>query len=226
MNQFNSTKRPLLQNFILMGPPGCGKGTQGDWMMRQFGFKRIGTGDLLRNMAQNIQHPRSESIRHIMKTGGLVPDEVVSELVVQCAASMPHGLYYFFDGFPRNKDQADFLIQHQLHPSHVVVIEVPDPIIVHRLSGRRVHSASGRIYHITDCPPQHAGIDDITQEPLIQREDDQESVILSRLLVYHQTTTQLFHHYQQYPFIQLHRIHGDQSIEAVFRSICQTLGFA
>lgn len=179
---------------ILLGPPGAGKGTQAAFITEKFGIPQISTGDMLR-AAVKAQTPLGIEAKKIMDTGGLVSDDIIIGLV-QDRLQQPdcqHG--YLFDGFPRTIPQADALKNAQIPLDFVVEIVVPEENIIERMSGRRVHTASGRSYHTKFNPPKVDNTDDITGEPLVQRDDDREETVRHRLAVYRDQTRPLVDYY-------------------------------
>jgi adenylate kinase len=182
---------------ILLGCPGAGKGTQAKLVTEKYKIPQISTGDILRNSIQQ-QTELGKRVKQIVESGQLVPDEIVIQLVQERIAQPDARNGFLLDGFPRTVAQAEAL--QQLTPiDHVIDIDVPEEEVVKRLSGRRIHPASGRIYHMLYNPPQNDGQDDITGEPLIQRPDDTEETVRKRLQVYQTQTSPLreyYHHYR------------------------------
>ncbi len=181
---------------ILLGGPGAGKGTQANFIKERFGIPQISTGDMLR------AHVKSGSdlgvaAKKIMDEGGLVSDDIIMGMVKERIKEDDCKAGYLFDGFPRTIPQAEALKEAGVPIDAVVEIDVPDEEIVKRMSGRRVHLASGRTYHVVFNPPKVEGKDDETGEPLIQREDDQEETVKARLKVYHDQTEPLISFYTQ-----------------------------
>lgn len=181
---------------ILLGPPGAGKGTQAQVIMQQFQIPQISTGDMLR-AAVKAGTELGIAAKKIMDAGGLVSDEIIIGLVKERLTQADCVNGCLFDGFPRTIPQAQALINVGVSIDHVLEISVPDAEIISRLSGRRVHPNSGRVYHIQHNPPKVEGQDDVTGEALVQRDDDKEDTIKKRLDVYHQQTAQLVGFYQQ-----------------------------
>ena len=179
---------------ILLGAPGAGKGTQAQFLTQKYGIPQISTGDMLR-AAVKAGTPRGVKVKEVMASGGLVSDETIIELIEERIKEDDCKQGYLFDGFPRTIPQAEALKKRHINIDAVVEIDVPDEEIVKRLSGRRVHEASGRIYHVDHNPPTVPGKDDDTGEPLIQREDDQEETVRKRLGVYHSQTSPLVEYY-------------------------------
>ncbi|MDO3385103.1 adenylate kinase [Gilvimarinus sp. SDUM040013] len=180
---------------ILLGAPGAGKGTQAKMIMDKFGIPQISTGDMLR-AAVKAGTPLGMQAKDIMAAGGLVPDDLIIALVKERIAADDCVKGFLFDGFPRTIPQAEALLEAGVAIDHVIEIDVADEEIVARLSGRRVHEASGRVYHIEHNPPKQEGLDDETGESLVQREDDKEETVRKRLSVYHEQTKPLVEFYQ------------------------------
>jgi adenylate kinase len=182
---------------ILLGPPGAGKGTQARYICDAYGIPQISTGDMLRAAVQ-AGSALGVAANKVIDAGGLVSDDVIIGLVRdrQCAPDCRNG--YLFDGFPRTIPQADALREAGVALDFVLEIDVPDAVIVERMSGRRVHVASGRTYHVLYNPPNVADRDDVTGEALIQREDDREETVKKRLAVYHLQTEPLIAYYMQW----------------------------
>ena len=181
---------------ILLGPPGAGKGTQAQVITQQFQIPQISTGDMLR-AAVKAGSELGVAAKKIMVAGGLVSDEIIIGLVKERLTQPDCVNGCLFDGFPRTIPQAQALINAGVNIDHVVEIAVPDAEIISRLSGRRVHPASGRVYHIDHNPPKVAGKDDVSGDDLVQRDDDKEETIKKRLEIYHAQTVQLVGFYQQ-----------------------------
>jgi len=182
---------------ILLGPPGAGKGTQAAFITKQFGIPQISTGDMLR-AAVKAKTPLGLEAKKIMDAGGLVSDNIIIGLVLDRLQQPDCRQGYLFDGFPRTIPQADALKQARVAIDFVVEIAVPEENIIERISGRRVHPASGRTYHIKFNPPKKPGLDDITGEPLVQRDDDREETVRHRLAVYRQQTRPLVDYYSNW----------------------------
>src|SRR5690606_22646627 len=172
---------------ILLGPPGAGKGTQAAFITEKFGIPQISTGDMLR-AAVKAQTPLGIEAKKIMDTGGLVSDDLIIGLVRDRLEQPDCENGYLFDGFPRTIPQADALKDAGVALDFVVEIVVPDENIIERMSGRRVHPASGRSYHMSFNPPKTPDIDVVTGEPLVQRDDDREERVRHRLGVYQEQT--------------------------------------
>jgi adenylate kinase len=179
---------------ILLGAPGAGKGTQATFICQKFGIPQISTGDMLR-AAVKAGTPLGLQADAVMKSGALVSDELIINLVKERIAQTDCAKGFLFDGFPRTIPQADAMKAANVKLDYVLEIDVPFDAIVQRMSGRRSHPASGRTYHITFNPPQVAGVDDLTGEPLVQRPDDLEETVKKRLDVYSQQTRPLVDYY-------------------------------
>ncbi len=181
---------------ILLGAPGAGKGTQAEYLKETYGIPQISTGDMLRAAIQ-AKTPLGLQAKSVMDAGGLVADATIIGLVRERITHDDCRNGFLFDGFPRTIPQAQALVDAGIAIDVVLEIDVPDEEIVRRLSGRRVHVASGRIYHVDNKPPKSPGKDDVTGEPLIQRDDDKEATIRKRLEVYHAQTKPLVDFYRQ-----------------------------
>lgn len=182
---------------ILLGPPGAGKGTQANYIKEQFGIPQISTGDMLR-AAVKAGTPLGIEAKKIMDAGGLVRDDIIIGLVKERITQPDCAKGFLFDGFPRTIPQAEAMKDAGVPIDYVLEIDVPDSEIVARMSGRRVHVASGRTYHIKFNPPKVEGKDDATGEALIQRDDDKEATVLKRLEVYHEQTEALVGYYNKW----------------------------
>ena len=182
---------------ILLGAPGAGKGTQAAFICQRFGIPQISTGDMLR-AAVKAGTPLGLAAKKVMDSGALVSDDIIIGLVKERIAQPDCAAGFLFDGFPRTIVQAEALKAAGVKLDYVLEIDVPDSAIVERMSGRRVHVASGRTYHDRFNPPKVAGVDDVTGEPLIQRVDDQEETVKKRLAVYAQQTRPLVEYYQRW----------------------------
>ncbi len=180
---------------ILLGAPGAGKGTQAQFVTEKFGIPQISTGDMLRAAVKN-KTELGLQVEQVMASGGLVTDEIIIALVKERIEEADCENGFLFDGFPRTIPQAQSMVDAGVAIDVVLEIDVPDEEIVNRLSGRRVHPDSGRIYHVTYSPPKVAGKDDETGEDLIQRDDDKEETIRNRLAVYHDQTEPLVDFYK------------------------------
>lgn len=182
---------------ILLGAPGAGKGTQAQNICEQKSIPQISTGDMLR-AAVKAQTPLGIQAKKVMDVGGLVSDDIIIGLVKQRIEADDCKNGFLFDGFPRTIAQAEALKQDGIDIDFVIEIQVPDEDIITRMSGRRVHLASGRNYHIIHNPPKIEGKDDISGEQLIQRKDDSQQIVRTRLGVYHQQTQPLVDYYKQW----------------------------
>jgi adenylate kinase len=180
---------------ILLGPPGAGKGTQAAFITQHFGIPQISTGDMLR-AAVKAGTPLGLQAKKVMDAGGLVSDDIIIGLVEDRLKQADCKSGYLFDGFPRTIPQADALKRAGVDLDFVVEIDVPDEDIIMRMSGRRVHLASGRTYHVSFNPPKVAEKDDVTGEALVQRDDDKEATVRHRLSVYQQQTRPLVDYYR------------------------------
>ncbi|MBP8307600.1 MAG: adenylate kinase [Burkholderiaceae bacterium] len=179
---------------ILLGAPGAGKGTQAAFIKEKFGIPQISTGDMLR-AAVKAGTALGIAAKKVMDSGGLVSDDIIIGLVKDRLTQPDCASGYLFDGFPRTIPQADAMKQAGVTIDFVLEIDVPDSEIIERMSGRRVHPASGRTYHVKFNPPKVEGRDDVTGEELILRDDDREETVRKRLEVYHAQTRQLVDYY-------------------------------
>jgi len=179
---------------ILLGPPGAGKGTQAQSITEKYGIPQISTGDMLR-AAVKAGSPLGLKVKEVMETGGLVTDEIIIDLIKERIQQDDCANGFLFDGFPRTIPQAEALQNEKIDIDHVVEIAVDDEEIIKRLSGRRVHENSGRVYHVVYNPPKDEGKDDESGEPLVQRPDDTEATVRNRLSVYHEQTKPLVNFY-------------------------------
>ena len=179
---------------ILLGPPGAGKGTQAHFIREKYGIAQISTGDMLR-AAVKAGTPLGLAAKKVMEAGQLVSDDIIVGLVSERLQQPDCKRGYLFDGFPRTIPQAEALKRAGVPIDYVLEIDVPDEEIIARMSGRRVHPASGRTYHVTFNPPKVAGKDDVTSEPLVQRDDDREETVRKRLEVYRAQTRPLVDYY-------------------------------
>lgn len=180
---------------ILLGAPGAGKGTQAKLIMEKFGIPQISTGDMLRSAVKEGSELGLKA-KDVMASGGLVSDDLIIALVKERIQAPDCERGFLFDGFPRTIPQAEALRDAGIGIDYVVEIDVGDEEIVKRLSGRRVHEPSGRVYHVDHQPPRESGKDDETGEPLVQREDDKEETVRKRLAIYHEQTKPLVDFYQ------------------------------
>lgn len=201
-------------SIILLGAPGAGKGTQAKFITEKYNIPQISTGDMLRN-AIKAGTELGIKAKAIMDSGQLVSDEIVIGLVKERIKEDDCKNGYLFDGFPRTTAQADALKNAGVNIDYVVEINVPDSTIIDRMSGRRVHLASGRTYHLIYNPPKVAGKDDATGEDLIQRADDAEETVKNRLDVYHKQTAVLSNYYSQDKNVKFITIDGTQEVNKV-----------
>jgi len=213
---------------ILLGAPGAGKGTQAAFITQKFNIPQISTGEMLR-AAVKARTPLGLAAKEVMDAGRLVSDDIMIHLVRErlTQADCAHG--YLFDGFPRTIAQADALKDADVGLDFVVEIDVPESHIIERITGRRIHPASGRSYHLRFNPPNTDGVDDVTGEPLVQRDDDQEDTVKKRLEVYRQQTHPLVVYYADWAASgdakapAYHRISGLGSVEDIHQRILQAL---
>ena len=211
---------------ILLGGPGAGKGTQADVICAQFGIPKISTGDMLR-AAVAADSELGRAAKRVMESGGLVSDDIILGIVAERLQDddCKHG--FLFDGFPRTIAQADGLVEAGVTIDRVLEIAVDDEEIVNRLSGRRVHPATGRTYHIRFNPPKNEGLDDETGDPLIQRDDDKEETVRERLRVYHEQTEPLINYYQRMAEVrdelEFRRVDGIGSVSDISKRVLDAL---
>ena len=202
---------------ILLGPPGAGKGTQAKYICERYKIPQISTGDMLRS-AITEGSELGKRVKSIMDAGELVSDVLIIELVNSRIVSEDCVNGFLFDGFPRTIPQAQALQTAGTNIDFVVEIRVPDEEIVSRITGRRVHEGSGRVYHVTFNPPQIPEKDDETGENLVQRDDDQESIVIERLRVYHEQTSPLIDFYRSSD-VEYQSVDGLGSVEEIAQSI-------
>ncbi len=211
---------------ILLGPPGAGKGTQAETLSEQLNIAHISTGDMLRQTIKSGSET-GKKLKTILDQGQLVPDDFIMQIVKERLEQPDCKNGYILDGIPRTIGQAQALDQASIQIDAIVEIHVPDDVLIERLTGRRIHPESGRTYHTTFNPPQQAGYDDITGQPLVQRDDDKPDTVKKRLSVYHEQTAQLIDFYQNKSPNQYHpayvKIDGQQSVGAVTESILNAL---
>jgi len=213
---------------ILLGGPGAGKGTQANYIKDRYQIPQISTGDMLR-AAVKAGTKLGKEAKGYMDSGGLVPDEVIIGLVNERIKEADCENGFLFDGFPRTIPQADAMKEAGVPIDAVVDIDVPDGEIIKRMSGRRAHLASGRTYHVVFNPPKEEGKDDVTGEPLVQRDDDKEEIVRERLEVYHDQTEPLIGYYQKWEgsgeagapkYIKIQGVGGvDQIRDQIFTSL-------
>ncbi|MCH8551437.1 MAG: adenylate kinase [Natronospirillum sp.] len=213
---------------ILLGAPGAGKGTQAQAICEHFSIPQISTGDMLR-AAVAAESELGLKVKEIMASGALVSDDIIIALVKERIAQKDCANGFLLDGFPRTIPQADALRESGVTIDNVVDIDVADEEIVQRLSGRRIHEGSGRVYHVDFNPPREPGKDDATGEPLIQRTDDQEDTVRKRLQVYHDQTAPLVEYYRSWAAKDAaaapsyHHIVGKGTVDDIARQILSAL---
>mgnify|MGYP001790013545 FL=1 len=213
-------------NLLIMGLPGAGKGTQAAKIVERFNVAHISTGDMFR-AAIKAGTELGKQAKALMDEGKLVPDELTVALVKDRISQPDCANGFLLDGFPRTIPQADALKESGVKIDYVLEFDVPDEVIVERMSGRRVHQASGRSYHIVYNPPKVEGKDDVTGEDLIIRADDKPETVLDRLAVYHKQTSPLIDYYQaeaKAGNTQYFRLDGTQKVEAVSQELDKILG--
>lgn len=214
---------------ILLGAPGAGKGTQAQFITEHFAIPQISTGDMLR-AAVKAGSPLGVKVKQVMASGGLVSDETIIALVKERIQADDCRQGFLFDGFPRTLVQAEALKNEGVAIDAVVNIDVPDDVIIKRLSGRRVHEASGRVYHLEHNPPAVAGKDDLTGDNLVQRADDSEETVRHRLDIYHSQTQPLVDYYQGWAAKQeaqapsYVRVPGVGSVDDIKQAVFAALG--
>jgi len=210
---------------LLLGAPGAGKGTQAQFITREFGIPQISTGDMLR-AAIKAGTPLGLEAKKIMDAGGLVRDDIIIGMVKERIAQPACANGFLFDGFPRTLAQAEAMVAAGVDLDAVVEIDVPDAAIVERMSGRRVHLPSGRTYHVKYNPPKVSGKDDETGEDLVQRDDDKEETVKKRLAVYHEQTEVLVDFYSKLTGEHAPRyikVDGTQPVETVKENVITAL---
>ena len=211
---------------ILLGAPGAGKGTQAQYITEKYGIPQISTGDMLR-AAVKAETELGLQAKEVMDAGGLVSDDIIIGLVKERITEADCANGFLFDGFPRTIPQAQAMVEEGVEIDHVVEIAVADEEIVARLSGRRVHPGSGRVYHIRYNPPKQEGVDDETGEALVQRDDDQEETVRKRLAVYQEQTRPLVDFYgtmegERAP--AYHRVAGVGDVQDIRSRVMAALG--
>jgi adenylate kinase len=199
---------------ILLGPPGAGKGTQANFIRQKFSIPQISTGDMLR-AARAAKTPLGLEAGKIMDAGQLVSDDIIIGLVKERLKQPDCKRGYLFDGFPRTIPQAEAMKAAQVPLDYVLEIDVPDEEIITRMTGRRVHPGSGRVYHVKFNPPKAEGKDDDTGEPLIQRDDDKPETVKHRLEVYRKQTRPLVDYYKALPEVKYRKISGIGRVDEV-----------
>jgi len=211
---------------ILLGAPGAGKGTQAQFLMKKFGIPQISTGDMLRS-AIKAGTEMGLAAKKVMDAGQLVSDDIIIGLVKERIAQDDCANGFLLDGFPRTIPQADAMKEAAIAIDHVIEFDVPDEVIVERMGGRRVHPASGRVYHVVYNPPKVADVDDESGEALIIRDDDKEDTVRNRLGIYHEQTKPLVDYYQAEADAgrcQYHKLDGTQAVDAVSEQLGALLG--
>jgi len=209
---------------ILLGPPGAGKGTQAQFIKERLSIPQISTGDMLR-AAVSSGSELGERVQDVMDTGALVSDEIIIDLVKDRIAQPDCANGFLFDGFPRTIVQAEAMRVAAVDIDAVVEIQVDDDELVRRITGRRVHPGSGRVYHVEFNPPQQSDIDDVSGEALIQREDDTEATVRERLAVYNEQTAPLIEYYRdrEGPGLRYICIDGRGDVQCIQRAIAEGL---
>ncbi len=211
---------------ILLGAPGAGKGTQAQFITTELGIPQISTGDMLRASVK-AGTPLGKKVEDVMNSGGLVTDEIIIALVKERITQPDCANGFLFDGFPRTIPQAQAMVDAGIDIDRVIEIRVADEEIVARLSGRRVHPGSGRVYHIEHQPPKAAGIDDVTGEALVQRDDDKEETVRKRLAVYHEQTQPLVQFYktleEKGTGVKLVSIDGQADVQKIRNKLAEVL---
>ena len=211
---------------ILLGAPGAGKGTQAQFIMEKYGIPQISTGDMLR-AAVTAGTELGLQAKAIMDAGQLVTDELIISLVKERIAQEDCRNGFLLDGFPRTIPQADAMKEAGIDVDFVLEFDVPDQVIVERMSGRRVHPASGRVYHVVYNPPKVEGKDDVTGEDLIIRADDEAETVRKRLAIYHEQTEPLVAYYTKEADAgntRYFKLDGTRNVDAVSQELAQILG--
>ena len=208
---------------ILLGPPGAGKGTQAKFIREKFGIPQISTGDMLR-AAVKAGTPLGTEVKKVLDAGQLVSDDIIIDLVKERLKAPDCGAGYLFDGFPRTIRHAEEMGKAGVAIDAVLEIDVPDDEIIARMSGRRVHPGSGRVYHVQFNPPQTADRDDVTGELLVLRDDDREETVKRRLEIYRTQTRPLVDYYRRLAPDKYRRISGRGSLDEVTKRAFAALG--
>ena len=209
-------------NIILLGAPGAGKGTQASFLNNEYQIPQISTGDMLRAAVSNQTELGIEA-KNYMDEGKLVPDSLIINLVRERVSHEDCKNGFMLDGFPRTINQAKAIDDAEIQIDYVVSISVPDEVIIERLSGRRVHPASGRTYHVKFNPPKNDNKDDVTNEDLIIRDDDKKETIMTRLKNYHTSTKPLEDFYKNKPSLNFIDIDGTREIESINQFLKNTI---
>ncbi len=213
---------------ILLGPPGAGKGTQAAFITERYKIPQISTGDMLRAAIMQ-RSPLGIAAKKVMDTGSLVSDDIIISLVKERLREPDTANGYLFDGFPRTIPQAEAMKESDVGLDYVIEIDVPEADIIDRMSGRRVHPQSGRVYHVKYNPPSVEGRDDVTGEPLVQRDDDKEETVRKRLGIYRDQTRALVDYYASLAAAGLtgapkyRRISGVGSVEEIRQRVASAL---
>lgn len=215
-----------MMRIILLGAPGSGKGTQAQFLMARYSIPKISTGEILRQ-AVKVGNKLGKKVKKNMEDGKLVTDELVISLVQEHITKKQYSNAFLLDGFPRTILQAEAMKKNSIHINYVLELDVPDALIVDRIVGRRIHSPSGRIYHVDFNPPRVSGKDDITGESLSTREDDQKEIVRKRLLEYRTLTQPLVDYYKaetEEGHIKYYKIDGTRPADEVSISLSNILG--
>ena len=208
-------------NLILLGPPGAGKGTQAYAICARFSIPQISTGDMLR-AAIAAGSILGQRVKSIMDAGELVSDNVILELITERLLEPDCKSGFLFDGFPRTIPQAEALTSNGIALDHVLEIDVSDEEVIRRITGRRIHEASGRVYHVVFNPPEVEGKDDQTGEMLVQRVDDTEETVKERLKLYHDQTRPLVEYYRD-STVRYSKIRGTGSVQDITKNVFEAL---
>ncbi|MFT6834784.1 MAG: adenylate kinase [Francisellaceae bacterium] len=204
---------------IFLGPPGAGKGTQAKIIEHKYNIPQISTGDMLRRVIKSGS-ALGDEVKAVLDSGALVPDDLITRLVKDRLELDDCGNGFLLDGYPRTLSQAESISEAKINIDYVILFNVPTEEIIKRISGRRIHPSSDRTYHLIYNPPKLDGVDDITGEPLIQRDDDKEDTVRHRLEVYHTQTSPLIDHYKEKAsesnnFIKFIEVDGTNDVEVV-----------
>ena len=208
-------------NLILLGPPGAGKGTQAHAICARFSIPQISTGDMLR-AAIAAGSILGQRVKSIMDAGELVSDNVILELITERLLEPDCKSGFLFDGFPRTIPQAEALTSNGIALDHVLEIDVSDEEVIRRITGRRIHEASGRVYHVVFNPPEVEGKDDQTGDMLVQRVDDAKETVKERLKVYHDQTRPLVEYYRD-STVRYSKIRGIGSVQDITKNVFEAL---
>lgn len=205
---------------LMVGAPGCGKGTQSEYIAQHFEVPVISTSDVIRASLQ-ADSAVAQELKALMAQGHLIDDRTMWQLLCERVAQADCARGFILDGFPRTKAQLDLMLAHGVDIEVLLFIDVPDAVLIQRLVGRRVHKASGRTYHTEFKPPKVADVDDVTGEPLVQREDDTPAVVVSRLQIFREQAAPILHWAEagDKSLKNMFTINGQQSVDAVKRDI-------